>query len=213
MTFSLSLQDGQFLVKLARKTMESYVNHRVKATVPSDASPNLSNKCGVFVTLEKMISGASERELRGCIGRPLPDLPLVEATIDSAIDSCSQDPRFSPVKPAELQRIVVEVSVLTPPELITVDDPKKYPSQIKVGVHGLLVERGWNRGLLLPQVPIEWGWDEEEFLGECCVKAGLPPSEWLKKATKIFKFEGLVFQELEPGGEIVQRNLATEKAK
>lgn len=213
MTFSLSLQDGQFLVGLARKAMESYVSHRVKAPVPSNTSQNLFSKCGVFVTLEKIVSGASERELRGCIGRPLPDLPLVEATIDSAIDSCSQDPRFSPVKPAELQRIVVEVSVLTPPELIVVDDPKKYPQQIRVGVHGLLVERGWNRGLLLPQVPIEWGWDEEEFLGQCCVKACLPPSEWLKKTTKIFKFEGLVFQELEPGGKIIQRNLATEKAK
>jgi uncharacterized protein (TIGR00296 family) len=143
----------------------------------------------------------------------LPDIPLVEATIDSAIDSCSQDPRFSPVKPAELERIVVEVSVLTPPELITVDDPKKYPMRIKVGVHGLLVERGWNRGLLLPQVPVEWGWNEEEFLGQCCVKAGLPPSEWLKKTTKIFKFEGLVFQELEPKAGIVKRDLSTEKSK
>jgi hypothetical protein len=213
MTFSLSLEDGQFLVRLARKAMESYVSHRVRASVPPETSQNLFSKCGVFVTLEKIISGASERELRGCIGRPLPDLPLVEATIDSAIDSCSQDPRFSPVKPAELQRILVEVSVLTPPELITVDDPKKYPLKIKVGVHGLLVERGWNRGLLLPQVPIEWGWNEEDFLGQCCVKAGLPPSEWLKKTTKIFKFEGLVFQELEPNGNIVQRDLATEKVK
>jgi hypothetical protein len=213
MAFSLSLQDGQFLVQLARKTMESFVNHRVKVSVPSNASKNLFTRCGVFVTLEKIASGVTERELRGCIGRPLPDLPLIEATIDSAIDSCSQDPRFSPVKPAELQRIVVEVSVLTPPELITVDDPKQYPLKIKVGVHGLLVERGWNKGLLLPQVPIEWGWDEEEFLGECCVKAGLPSSEWLKKATKIYRFEGLVYQELEPGGKIIQRNLATEKAK
>jgi uncharacterized protein (TIGR00296 family) len=213
MTFSLSVDDGEFLVKLARKAMASYVTRRVKIPVPPGTSQNLLTKCGVFVTLEKIVSGVSERELRGCIGRPLPDIPLVEATIDSAIDSCSQDPRFSPVKPAELERIVVEVSVLTPPELITVDDPKKYPMRIKVGVHGLLVERGWNRGLLLPQVPVEWGWNEEEFLGQCCAKAGLPQSEWLKKTTKIFKFEGLVFQELEPNAGIVQRDLSTEKSR
>lgn len=163
MSFSLSQEEGEFLVKLARKAMESYVSGRIRVQVPTDTPEKLMNRSGVFVTLEKITEGVSDRELRGCIGRPLPEAPLVEATIDSAIDSCSQDPRFPPVRPAELQRILVEVSVLTPPELIRVDNPMEYPLKIKCGVHGLLVERGWNRGLLLPQVPIEWKWSEEEF--------------------------------------------------
>jgi uncharacterized protein (TIGR00296 family) len=211
MPFSLSIEEGRFLVKLAREAVEAFATRKIRMSVPRETDPNLMNKCGVFVTLEKVVTSTSERELRGCIGRPLPDIPLVEATIESAIDSCSQDPRFLPVKPTELPRIIVEVTVLTPPELIVVDDPKQYPLKIKVGVHGLLVERGWNRGLLLPQVPIEWEWNEEEFLSQCCVKAGLPPSEWLKKITKISKFEGLVYQELEPNGKVVQRDLADEK--
>nr|MDO8133798.1 TIGR00296 family protein [Candidatus Njordarchaeum guaymaensis] len=213
MVFSLSPADGEFLVKLARKTMQTFVTSRNRVPVPPETPSKLMTKCGVFVTLEKMASYSQERELRGCIGRPLPDIPLVEATIESAIDSCSEDPRFLPVRPSELQEIIVEVSVLTPPELITVDDPKNYPKKIKVGVHGLLVERGWNKGLLLPQVPVEWGWNEEEFIAQCCIKAGLPTSEWLKKTTKIYKFEGLVFQELEPNGQVVQRDLTSEKEK
>jgi len=213
MAFSLSLEEGTFLVKLARKTMETFVTSRSRMSVPSKTPSKLMTKCGVFVTLEKTASYSQERELRGCIGRPLPDIPLVEATIESAIDSCSGDPRFPPVRTSELQDIFVEVSVLTPPEFITVDDPKKYPSKIKVGVNGLLVERGWNKGLLLPQVPVEWGWNEEEFIAQCCIKAGLPASEWLKKTTKIYKFEGLVFQEIDPNGKVVQRDLVSEKGK
>jgi uncharacterized protein (TIGR00296 family) len=211
MSFSLSQEEGEFLVKLARKAVESYVTGRIRVQVPADTPQKLMNRSGVFVTLEKMIEGVSDRELRGCIGRPLPEAPLVEATIDSAIDSCSQDPRFPPVRPAELQRILVEVSVLTPPELIRVDNPIEYPLKIKCGVHGLLVERGWNRGLLLPQVPIEWKWNEEEFLGQCCIKAGLPLNEWLKKTIRIYRFEGIVFQEVEPKGKIVRRDLTSEK--
>jgi uncharacterized protein (TIGR00296 family) len=213
MSFSLSLEDGEFLVRLARKAMESYVTRRIKIQVPPKTPTNLTSRAGVFVTLEKIVDGQSDRELRGCIGRPLPEVPLVEATIDSAVDSCSQDPRFPPVRAAELPRVLVEVSVLTPPELIRVEDPKEYPLKIKCGLHGLLVERGWNRGLLLPQVPVEWGWNEEEFLEQCCIKAGLPPSEWLKKTIRISKFEGIVFQEVEPNGKVVKRDLASEKGK
>jgi uncharacterized protein (TIGR00296 family) len=213
MSFSLTQEEGEFLVRLARKAVEVYVTSRKKVQIPPETSEKLKSQSGVFVTLEKIVDGSTDRELRGCIGRPLPETPLVQATIESAIDSCSQDPRFPPVRAAELPRIVVEVSVLTPPETIRVDDPKEYPLKIKCGVHGLLVERGWNRGLLLPQVPVEWGWDEEEFLSQCCLKAGLPPNEWLKKTTRISKFEGIVFQETEPGGNIVRRNLTSEKQR
>lgn len=211
MSFALSLQEGEFLVKLARKAVETFVTNRIRIGVPRGTDSKLLTKCGVFVTLEAFMASSPERELRGCIGYPLPDHPLAEATIDSAVSACSEDFRFPPVRSSELSEIVIEVSVLTPPALIKVDDPKVYPSKIKVGRSGLMVERGWNKGLLLPQVPVEWGWDEEQFLAQCCVKAGLPPNEWLKKTTKVYAFEGLIFQELEPRGKVVQRSLQVER--
>jgi uncharacterized protein (TIGR00296 family) len=107
----------------------------------------------------------------------------------------------------ELGKVIFEVSVLTPPEPVEVKNPKEYLSKIKVGEDGLIVERGHYRGLLLPQVPIEWGWCEEEFLCQCCVKAGLPPDSWLTKDAKIYKFKAIIFEEETPLGEVKRVNL------
>jgi len=107
----------------------------------------------------------------------------------------------------ELDHVVFEVSVLTPPEPIKVENPSEYPSKIKIGRDGLIVERGFFKGLLLPQVPVEWRWDEEEFLCQCCMKAGLPPDCWLVKETKIYRFQAIIFEELSPKGEIVRKEL------
>ncbi|MEM4214077.1 MAG: TIGR00296 family protein, partial [Candidatus Methanomethylicaceae archaeon] len=97
--------------------------------------------------------------------------------------------------------------VLTPPVLLEVNDPKEYPKRIKVGRDGLVVEMGYYKGLLLPQVPVEYGWDEETFLSECCMKAGLPPDSWLSRDVKIYTFSAEVFTEVSPGGEIVRKEL------
>jgi len=102
---------------------------------------------------------------------------------------------------------VVEVSVLTPPELVRVSHPKDYPSQIRVGVDGIIVERGFYKGLLLPQVPVEWGWNSEEFLSQGCLKAGLPPDAWLVQGTRIYKFQAVIFEEEAPEGPIKRRSL------
>ncbi len=107
----------------------------------------------------------------------------------------------------ELPNVVFEVSVLTPPEIIITSNPKEYVSKFKVGEHGLIVERGPYKGLLLPQVPIEWGWCEEEFLCQCCMKAGLPPDTWLTKETRIYKFKGIIFEEQEPNGAVKRKAL------
>jgi hypothetical protein len=128
--------------------------------------------------------------------------------IDSAINAATQDPRFYPLSLKELSKVVFEVSVLTPPEHVEVKNPKEYLSEIKVGEDGLIVEKGFYRGLLLPQVPIEWGWCEEEFLCQCCVKAGLPPDSWLTKDAKIYKFKAIIFEEESPLGEVKRVNLA-----
>ncbi len=202
----MTLEEGIFLVKLARRAVETYVKEDAKIKVPEETPANLLENSGVFVTLN-IVSRGGDKRLRGCIGFPLPYLPLAQAVIESAISAASADPRFPPVEPGELDNIVVEVTVLTPPALIEAKEPREYPEKIKVGTHGLVVERGPYKGLLLPQVPVDWNWNEEEFLCECCVKAGLPPDSWYDKKTKVYCFQGTIYEEESPNGEIVERSL------
>jgi uncharacterized protein (TIGR00296 family) len=202
--FQLTIEDGSFLIKLARQAIENFLKSSEVIKVPVDTPPKLMEKRGVFVTLNK---AKPTRELRGCIGYPLPAAPLAEAVINSAIESATNDPRFPPVSIDELDEIVIEVSVLTLPELITVKDQTEYPKKIVVGRDGLIVEEGFYKGLLLPQVPVEWNWDEEEFLCNCCLKAGLPPDCWLRKGVKIYKFQAIIFEEKSPRGKVELKSL------
>jgi len=204
-SFQLTLEEGSFLVRLARKAVSEYLRNRKITAVPKDVSPKLMERCGVFVTLSTLHQG--KKGLRGCIGFPYPTTPLTRAVIESAINSATQDPRFSPVSLNELDEVVFEVSILTPPQLVRVDKPVGYPSKIKVGRDGLIVERSYCKGLLLPQVPIEWNWEEEEFLCQCCMKAGLSPDCWLLEGTKIYKFQAIIFEEVSPKGDVEQKNL------
>jgi uncharacterized protein (TIGR00296 family) len=205
MKFNLSDEEGVFLVKLARRAVEENLRDGKIISPPENVSPNLLEKRGVFVTINSVIDG--ERGLRGCIGFPYPVYPLVRAVIEAAVESATRDPRFPSMTLQELSQVVFEVSVLTEPELIKVDSPREYPSKIKIGEDGLIVERGFYKGLLLPQVPVEWGWDEEEFLCQCCLKAGMPPDCWLLKGTKIYKFQAIIFEETSPNGSVVRKAL------
>ncbi len=206
MSFDLTLNEGELLVKLARTAVEEYLKNRKRIRVPEGLSQKFMQNCGVFVTINSVEGG--EKELRGCIGLPYPTTPLAEAVIESAISSATQDPRFYPLTLNELDSVVFEVSVLTPPQLVEVEKPSEHPSKIKVGVDGLIIERGFYKGLLLPQVPVEWNWDEEEFLCQCCVKAGLPPDCWLMKGTKVYKFQAIIFEEEKPKGEVRRKTLS-----
>ncbi len=199
--FELTDEEGRLLVKLARRAVEENLKDGRIINPPKDTPPKLTERCGVFVTLNSIESG--RKELRGCIGFPYPTHPLVRATIEAAIDSATRDPRFNPVSLKELNQIVFEVSVLTPPEIIKVESPREYPSKIKVGEDGLIVERDYHKGLLLPQVPVEWNWNEEDFLCQCCLKAGLPPDHWLLNGTKIYKFNCTIAEEIKPKGKII----------
>jgi hypothetical protein len=199
-TDMLSLAEGKLLVKTARRTIETYLRDGKEPPVP-EVPPKLKEPHGVFVTLTK------NGELRGCIGHPMPTMPLIDALIDSAVSSATRDPRFPPVEMDELSEVEVEVSVLSKPEPIKVKNPREYPSSITIGKDGLIVERGWYAGLLLPQVPVEWGWYSEEFLSHACMKAGLTPDAWLDKDVRISKFSAQVFKEKKPGGEVEERKL------
>jgi uncharacterized protein (TIGR00296 family) len=200
MTFQLTLEEGEFLVNLARQTVTEYLKNGKILQVPESVSPKLMEPCGVFVTLNRLHKGA--KMLRGCIGLPYPTTPLVQAVIEAALSAAIRDPRFPPVAPEELDQIIFEVSVLTPPERVTVEKPTDYSSKIKVGRDGLIIENGYCKGLLLPQVPVELGWNEEEFLCQTSMKAGMSPDSWLLKDTKIYRFQAIIFEEASPKGNI-----------
>ncbi len=205
MSFELTDEEGKFLINLARSTVKQFLETGKAPKPPKETPKKLFEHCGVFVTINSISGG--DKELRGCIGYPYPTSPLVEAVIDSAVNASTEDPRFEPMSLTELDKVVFEVSVLTPPQPVEVANPKEYVHKIKVGEDGLIIEQGYRKGLLLPQVPIEWGWCEEEFLCQCCMKAGLPPDSWLTKNTKIYKFKAIIFDEETPKGEVKRLNL------
>ena len=180
----LSDNEKKELLKIARTTLEKHVrDEKLPEDIPNDAK--LKEKQGVFVTLQK------HGQLRGCIGYVEGIKPIYEAVRDNAINASSNDPRFPPVQPIELKDIDIEITVMTPLEKIS------DPNVIEVGKHGILIRKGWNQGLLLPQVATEYGWNREEFLAHTCMKAGLPVNAWKDKDAEIYIFSGEVFGEKE----------------
>ena len=196
----LSLDEGRKAVALARNTIEQFVKNNT--TPLTNLTGVFTEKQGTFVTLHTF----PEHDLRGCIGIPLPIMPLKEAIIDAA-KSATRDPRFPPLGEEEVDKIIIEVTILTKPELIKALKPKDYLSSIEIGRDGLIVEQGYYKGLLLPQVPVEQGWDKEEFISHTCMKAGLLPDAWYDKNIKFFKISGQIFTEIEPNGKIMEKNL------
>ncbi len=196
----LSLDEGKKAVSFARGVIESHVKNN--STPSADLKEIFNEKQGAFVTIHTY----PNHDLRGCIGIPLPVMPLKDAIIEGA-KSATRDPRFPPLAENELDNIIIEVTILTKPELIEVDQPQDYLSNIEIGRDGLIVEQGFFKGLLLPQVPVEQEWNKEDFLSHTCMKAGLMPDAWFDKSTKISKFSGQVFTELKPRGEIKEKKL------
>jgi len=198
-----TIEEGRYLVGLARKTITDYLMTDEMLKVPKDCSENIKVKAGVFVTLHTYPNG----DLRGCIGFPEPVMPLCDAIIKAAISAATRDPRFRSVTSEELEDINVEITVLTPPKLIDVEKTHDYPSKIEIGRDGLIVENGMFRGLLLPQVPVEQGWDKKEFLSGTCMKAGMMSDCWRDAKTKIYKFEGKIFSEIKPNSVVEEKTL------
>ncbi len=169
------------ILEIARESLESYVKSRKRLNFTC-ADAELNQNRGAFVTLTE------KQELRGCIGRIVADSPLCSVIADMAIEASSNDPRFYAVKPDELREIEIEISVLSPIEKIS------DINQIEVGSHGLIIRKGPNSGLLLPQVATEYGWDRLTFLEQTCHKAGLPKDAW-KTGAEISIFSAEVFSE------------------
>jgi len=192
--------EGELAVRLAREVVDAEAKGRACGHV--DAPGSFREKRGVFVTL----SSYPGHMLRGCIGFPEPIFSLGSALVQAAQHAC-HDPRFPDLDAGELDDIVVEVSILTPPQEIVVEDPQELPLVVEVGKDGLIAERGPFRGLLLPQVPVEWGWGAEEFLSQTCVKAGMGPDAWKDGRTRFYKFQADVFAEEAPRGQVSRKEL------
>uniref|UniRef100_A0A7C2FR44 Protein ENP55_04620 n=1 Tax=Thermosphaera aggregans TaxID=54254 RepID=A0A7C2FR44_9CREN len=205
----ISFEEGVFLVKLARKAIEKIVIEGETLKPPPEAPEKFKRPGMTFTTIETYL-GEKLSSLRGCIGFLAPIYSLLESTIYSAIEAATGDPRFPPVTPQELDKILVEVTVLSVPTPLMVSDRKLLPRLITIGRHGLVVEKGFYKGTLLPVVPVEYCWEREEFLSETCLKAGLRPDCWLNPSTKVYYYEGRVFREKTPKGDIYERDLSQE---
>lgn len=192
----MDISKGTELVKIARKAIEEYLEN---GGVYKPKTGNKYEKSGVFVTLKTH----PDNELRGCIGYPEPT-ELMPALVDSAISAATRDPRFPSVEKEELGNLLIEVTVLSKPELMKVASPSEYLNKIKIGRDGLIVEKGPCKGLLLPIVPVEYSWAPLEFLCHTCLKAGLESDAWQEKDTKVYCFKGELFSEEKPKGKITK---------
>ena len=181
MSEPLTPAEEKTCLDLARRALRHYFETDGLLPTPVK-SGRIKEIRGAFVTLN--VDG----DLRGCVGYPLPVKPLDETIIEMAVAAASQDTRFEPLQPQEMARLKIDISVLGLPE------PVGDPAEVEVGRHGIIVSKGFRRGLLLPQVPGEYGWDRETYLRHGCLKAGLPPDEW-KKGAKIEVFTAQVFSE------------------
>ncbi len=200
----LTTEEGVVLVKTARAAVETHLSGK-EFQAQADPGPGLKEERGVFVTLLDHVNGGS---LRGCIGLPFPSRTLLEQVRVAAVEAATTDFRFEPVTLEELQkRIVLEATVLSAMEPIWVKNPLDLRENILVGRDGLMIEGKGSHGLLLPQVAVDEGFDSEEFLSQCCLKADLPPDAWLTGDVRVSRFQGQVFAEEKPNGRVFERRL------
>jgi AmmeMemoRadiSam system protein A len=166
-TSEYSREEREILLRLAHRAIDSaFDGSQLELNPPS---PHLSESRGAFTTLH--LHG----KLKGCIGFVIPTHSLYRTVAETAMAAAFEDPRFRPVTADEAPELKAEISILSPLRPIR-------PEGVQVGVHGLVVTSGGRRGLLLPQVPVQWGWDRDTFLAQTCLKAGLPPDAWLQGA-------------------------------
>jgi uncharacterized protein len=182
----LSASDRETLLKVARSSITAHLKDRRSPALPQEVSPALGEPRGVFVTLHR------QGRLRGCIGYLEPVKSLIAAVQEMAAAAAFHDPRFPPLRKDELADLDIEISVLSPMRRIA------SPEDIELGKHGLYLERGQARGLLLPQVATECRWDRITFLEQTCCKAGLPPGVWKEADTRIYVFSAEIFSEHPP---------------
>ncbi|MDR0501742.1 MAG: AmmeMemoRadiSam system protein A [Treponema sp.] len=189
MEFIITPEEQKILLSQARESITSELEGRKPVSLESGSEASSLNKpCGAFVSLH-ITNSAGEKNLRGCIGRMSANLPLIETVRLMAREAAFGDPRFPPLKQQELERCHIEISALSPMS------PCPDPRQVKVGIHGLYIIRSGRSGVLLPQVPVEQGWNLDQYLDYICVKAGLPSGSYDAPDAQLFTFTAVVFGE------------------
>jgi len=175
----LNAKEQAALLDIARKAIETYVRSGQKYVEPREEK-TLNVRSGCFVTIKQ------GGQLRGCIGNFQSELPLFREVVEMAVASATKDPRFYPMKEEDLDDFDLEISVLSPLKKI------ENIEEVEVGRHGIYLEKGYYRGVLLPQVATEYGWDRETFLRQTCLKAGLPTDAWQAEDTEIYIFSAQI---------------------
>ena len=183
MDFKLDKQECNILLSQARESITSVLEKRKPVYQTAVEYSALNQPCGAFVSLH------IGKALRGCIGRITANLPIIETVRFMAKEAAFNDPRFPALKPDELERCKIEISALSPLS------PCADPGQVKIGIHGLLLRKGMHTGVLLPQVPVEQGWNLNEYLDYICKKSGLPPGSYNAPDAELFTFTAIVFGE------------------
>lgn len=171
-------KDKKTLLSIARESIKSAITDTPSEPPQIEIiSPELNEKSGAFVTLK------THGKLRGCIGRMVSDIPLHKLVSEMAVSAAKEDPRFSQIKPSDLENLEIDISALSP--LQKIDDPLDF----ELGRHGIYIKKGSSNGCFLPQVATETGWTKEEFLSKCCsMKAGLSPDAWKKRGIDVYIF-------------------------
>jgi uncharacterized protein (TIGR00296 family) len=203
---TLQNYEGELLVRLARKAFNTALEFR-NPQIPTELPNSLREKRGVFVRIGRSpdFQWNSETETLACLGYATSSRELIETTIDSAVACAVRIVRLPSFEISQLRNLLLEISVLTSPQLMMVASPAEYVKIIEPGVEGLIVEYGLATGLILPQVTAEKNYDEIALLGECCMKAGLPSDSWLKlSGIRIYRFQAEVFRETGPDGNAVK---------
>ena len=184
----ISNKAGEFLLNLAKESIKYFLDNQKLMVKPTDYPTELDEDLGVFVTLNK------KNNLRGCIGYAEPIKPAIDATMEVALAAAFNDPRFPEVSEKEFDDLEFEVTVLTKPELIEVAHYDQYLDEIEIGRDGLIIQKGYARGLLLPQVAVENAFTTEEFLDHTCMKAGISADSWMDESCDVYKFQGQIFK-------------------
>jgi uncharacterized protein (TIGR00296 family) len=198
----ITIEEGIELVRLARTSVESYIKNRKIINSPIKSN----KKSGVFVTVYHLSTRGSQKNLRGCIGYIIPIKNIYDSVIAAAINAATRDLRFSAISERELDEVIFEVSVLTKPLIIRVDNSDVSLNKIVIGRDGLILESVYGSGLFLPQVPVEQKWNVRDYLTNLCYKAGAPSEAWLLPDSKLYTFHSIIFREKIPNREIYAEN-------
>ena len=189
----LSEEDKRTALRIAKYTLDSVVLERTKPSYEKIAakfnpSEALTQEAGVFVTLKAGRGATAKKTLRGCIGYIIGFMPVYKAIVDNALNASTRDPRFDQIAPKELDNICITISVMSPLIKCTPDD-------VVVGRDGLVLEYEGHRGVYLPQIPGENGWNKLEFLENLCIKAGVSTDKWKDEKSELYRFTAQVFSE------------------